>query len=119
MLAKKDAIAARKRQFNLHRALGLAYLRYGNLPEAERVLRPLLDHYQKIPGLGLVHQVSFLRDFACQRLLVGDEVEFAEVVKRALSIAVNAGLDHQTRRICNTFGDTILQPIFEELPSNR
>lgn len=118
MLAKKDEIAARKHQFNLHRALGLAYLRYGNLPEAERVLRPLLDQHQKIPELGLIHQVSFLRDLACQRLLVGDEVEFAELVKRALSIAVNAGFDHQIRKLRRIFGDTI-QSIFEESTSNR
>ncbi len=118
VLAKKDEVAARNYEFSVNRALGLAYLRYGKLSEAEKTLRPLLDQYERIPGMGLVKQVTFLRDFAHQRLSAGAVDEFTEYIRRALSIALDAGFDHQIRKIHNLLGEAV-QPIYEELISSR
>jgi hypothetical protein len=99
----------------LSEAEGRAYLRYGSLAKAGRVLRRTLETLDQVPASGALHHVMVLKTVARWRWVVGDQTEWMHFMALTLRTAITAGLAHQVAGLRQTYGPA-LEPVLALLP---
>lgn len=90
--------------FMLDRSMAQAYLRYGSVKKAMKLLKPLVEELEKLPVAGLLHRVSFLKTYAEALAMEGDQQTWTAVIASALELAEGAGLTHQIAEIKEQYG---------------
>jgi hypothetical protein len=91
----------------LDRSLAQAYLRYGNVKKATALLQPLVEQVDRLPLVGVLHRVSFLRVYAEALWLAGDRQAWEDVMRVTCQLADDAGLTHQMAEIRRRYGDSL------------
>jgi tetratricopeptide (TPR) repeat protein len=99
----------------LSEAEGRAYLRYGSLAKAGRVLRRTLETLDQVPASGALHHVMVLKTVARWRWAVGDRTEWMHFMALTLRTAITAGLAHQVVGLRQAYGPA-LEPVLALLP---
>jgi len=85
--------------FMLDHSLAKAYLRYGNLKKGERLLTNLNEALPRLPVVGPLHRVLFLKIYAEAFWQTGDQAGWQAMLGSALTLATDAGLTHQIGEI--------------------
>ncbi len=80
-------------------ALARAYIQHGNYKDARRVLELENDRIDKIPHIGPLHRVLFMRTFARLSRVTQDIPGWDYFIGEAYRLAVESGLQHQTNQI--------------------
>ena len=93
--------------FMLDRSLAQAYLRYGSVKKATALLQPLVEQVDRLPLVGVLHRVSFLRVYAEALWLTGDRQAWEDVMRVTCQLADDAGLTHQMAEIRRRYGDSL------------
>jgi hypothetical protein len=93
--------------FMLDRSLAQAYLRYGNVKKATALLQPLVEQVDRLPLVGVLHRVSFLRVYAEALWLAGDRQAWEDVMQVTCQLADGASLTHQMAEIRRRYGDSL------------
>jgi hypothetical protein len=91
-------------------SLARGYVRFGtdaSRRKAMRLLRPAVEGLDRVPDLGPLRRVVVLETFAPVCWARREREEWAEYAGRALAVAEAAGLDHQARRLRQTYGDAL------------
>jgi hypothetical protein len=94
--------------FLIQRSLGRAYIAYGNLHRARRILGGLLSQLHHIPQLGLLHQTLFLNTYAKLLWKLGEHDEWQQTARHAFGLAASAGLIHQFNEMRQDYGPLIV-----------
>jgi hypothetical protein len=100
--------------FMLDRSLAQAYLRYGNLKKARRLLEQLQTGVGRLPVAGALHRVIFLKSYAEVCWREGDQDDWIDVMRSAIHLATTAGLRHQVEEIRTHYGPAGL-PLLDEM----
>lgn len=90
--------------FMLDRSLAQAYLRYGNLKKARRLLEQLQAGVDHLPVAGPLHRVIFLKSYAEACWREGDRITWTDVITSTIQLARAAGLRHQLEGIRAQYG---------------
>ena len=90
--------------FMLDRSLAEAYLRYGNLKKGQRLLTNLAEELPRLPVVGALHRVLFLKIYARSFWQAGDQAGWQATLGAALTLATAAGLTHQIGEINRQYG---------------
>lgn len=98
----------------IERSLAQAYLRYGNVRKARRLLQDPSDRLAQMPVVGPLHQTLVLSTTAQACWHAGDRTEWAAYITATLQVATAAGLTHQLRKLQQTYGEH-LQPWMDAL----
>ncbi|NJP07442.1 MAG: helix-turn-helix transcriptional regulator [Chloroflexaceae bacterium] len=85
----------------IERSLAHAYLQYGNLRKAQRLLQYPEDLLSQLPVVGPLHRVLVLGTAAQIRWHIGDTTEWSALIQAALTTALAAGLTHQIESMKN------------------
>ncbi|MEZ4728072.1 MAG: hypothetical protein R3E79_13155 [Caldilineaceae bacterium] len=91
----------------LDRSLARAYLRYGNVKKAMVLLQPFVEQVNRLPLVGVLHRVSFLRVYAEALWLSGERQAWESVIASTLHLASSAGLTHQIAEIKKRYGASV------------
>ena len=89
----------------IRRSLARAYIRYGNLRKADRLLRDELDRLDKLSYIGPLHKVMVLRTSVELSWKHQDRDKWSDFVQQALRIARQAGLYHQIQEIQRSYDE--------------
>ncbi|MCS7260368.1 MAG: helix-turn-helix domain-containing protein [Anaerolineae bacterium] len=98
----------------INRSLGQAYIQYGNLKKAHRLLQTLIDQMETTPHVGALHKVLLLRTFASLLWKQNALSDWKSFIKSARDIATEAGLHHQIHEIEQEYGPETISALSEE-----
>ncbi len=88
----------------LTQSLCRAYIRHGNLKDAEKRLLPYVEQLDAMPNVGPLHRVLFWRALARLYWKMGGAcAEWSFFIARAQELAQESGLEHQWRGIQREF----------------